>query len=92
MASRKNSKIQRALLKKGFQKVNKDHKILIFYYNGKKTAIHTKISHGTKEISDRLIGSMAKQTSLTKSQFEDVVDCHLKETDLITIYSEKGIL
>ncbi len=30
MASRKNSKIQKALLKKGFKTVNTDHKVLIF--------------------------------------------------------------
>ncbi len=92
MATRKNSKIQRALLKKGFEKVNTDHKIFIFYHDGKKTSIHTKVSHGNKEISDQLIGHMAKQVSLTKPQFEDVVDCHLQQKDLIEIYSEKGIL
>jgi predicted RNA binding protein YcfA (HicA-like mRNA interferase family) len=92
MTSRKNSKIQRALLKKGFEKVNTDHKVLIFYHDGKKTPIHTKVSHGNKEISDQLIGHMAKQVSLTKSEFEDVVDCHLQQNDLVKIYSEKGIL
>ncbi|MBT8508526.1 hypothetical protein AZH53_08925 [Methanomicrobiaceae archaeon CYW5] len=92
MATRKNSKIQRALSKKGFQKVNTDHKVLIFYYNGKKTRIHTKVSHGNKEISDKLIDHMANQLFLTKSQFKDVVDCPLKEEDLINIYSEQGLL
>jgi len=92
MPSRKNSKIQRALLRKGFEKVNTDHKVLIFYHNNKKTSIHTKVSHGNKEISDQLIGRMANQISLTKPQFEDVVDCHLQKKDLIKIYSELGIL
>ena len=92
MASRKNAKIQKALLKKGFKTVNTDHKMLIFHYQGKKTAIHTKISHGNKEISDTLISLMAKQIYLSRSQFEGVIECTVKEDDLIEIYAESGML
>jgi predicted RNA binding protein YcfA (HicA-like mRNA interferase family) len=92
MSSRNNTKIQRALLKKGFKKVNTDHKVLIFYHDNKKTSIHTKVSHGNAEVSDHLIGKMAKQISLTKPQFEGVIDCNLQKKDLVKIYSELGIL
>jgi len=48
MASHKNSKIRRMLLRKGFKEVNTDHKMLIFHHRGKKTAVHTKVSHGSE--------------------------------------------
>ncbi|WP_292366826.1 hypothetical protein, partial [Methanoculleus sp. UBA208] len=64
----------------------------IFHYQGKKTAIHTKVSHGNKEISDTLINLMAKQIYLSKSQFEGLVECTVKEDDLVKIYSESGML
>lgn len=80
------------LLRKGFKEVNTDHKMLIFHHRGKKTAVHTKVSHGIKEIGDPLIGLMAKQIRLSKSQFKGVVECTVKEDDLIEIYSEQGLL
>lgn len=92
MASHKNSRIRKVLLRKGFREVNTDHKMLIFHHQGKKTAIHTKVSHGVKEIGDPLIGLMAKQIHLSKSQFEGVIECSVKEADLIAFYAEQGLL
>ncbi|NQS74769.1 hypothetical protein MBBA_2270 [Methanoculleus bourgensis] len=91
MGTRKNRAIQRALLKKGFQQHNSKDIKLTLYHNGKKTRIVTWVSHGTKEISDKLIGIMAKQLKIEKSEFEDLVDCALSEQGLIDIYLDRGI-
>jgi len=69
MASHKNSKIRRMLLRKGFKEVNTDHKMLIFHHRGKKTAVHTKVSHRIKEIGDPLIGLMASLLKLFGEKF-----------------------
>jgi len=51
----------------------------------------TWVSHGTKEISDKLMSIMAKQLKIEKSEFEDLVDCGISEQDLINIYLDRGI-
>jgi hypothetical protein len=35
---------------------------------------------------------MAEQLSLSRLQFDDLIDCQLDESDLIVLYEEKGIL
>ncbi len=73
--------VQAALKSKGFQestKKNRDHEYFFLYYNGKKTNIFTKISHGESEIHDKNCSLMAKQMKLSNSQFRDFVDCGLK--------------
>ncbi len=91
MSKRKNRVIQRALLKKGFKQHNSKDIRLTLYHNGKKTRIVTWVSHGTKEISDKLMSIMAKQLKIEKSEFEDLVDCGISEQDLINIYLDRGI-
>jgi hypothetical protein len=48
-----------------------------FYVDDRKTSINTKISHGERELRDVLIGLMAKQVKLTKSDFLRLVECAL---------------
>ena len=55
-----------ALLAKGFLKKENDHSFFTLWVDGKKTIIHTKISHGEKEIGDSLLGTMARQLGLTR--------------------------
>jgi hypothetical protein len=67
-----------ALKLKGFQESSKrDHAYYFFYYNGKKTNIFTKISHGESEIDDRNCSSMARQIKLNGAQFREFVNCPL---------------
>lgn len=40
----------------------------------------TKISHGETEIGDGLIMAMSRQLKLSKSQFQDLVNCPKKST------------
>lgn len=91
MATRKNNQILNALTKKGFEPHNSKHIKLTFYYNGKRTGLTTWVSHGKKEISDKLIGIMAKQLKLERNEFEDLVDCHISESGLIQLYIEKEV-
>lgn len=70
--------IKQALQSKGFvQFDNKDHWYYYFHYQGKKSNIYTKISHGETEIQSGLCSAMAKQMRLTGPQFADFVDCNL---------------
>ena len=68
-----------ALLEKGFkEEKDRDHKYYFLYYNGKKTSVFTKISHGEREIHDQNCSRMARQMRLTTPQFNNFVDCPLK--------------
>lgn len=79
--------VERALTTKGFQKSGGDHHYYFLWHNGQKTHIRTKISHGESEIHDKNCGAMARQIKLTRSQFEDFVECPLtaqKYVELLT--------
>ena len=68
------------------------HIKLTFRHNGCDTQIRTWVSHGKKEISDRLLSIMAEQLHLSKQQFMETIDCTVNEADLRIIYSEKDLL
>lgn len=69
-------KALKSLKKKGFSIYNGDHKFLEYHYDGK-LVLHTKISHGEKELNDYLIAQMSRQCKLSKSDFTDLVECPL---------------
>jgi predicted RNA binding protein YcfA (HicA-like mRNA interferase family) len=80
--------VEAALKSKGFQdskKKGRDHTYYFFHYNGKKTNIFTKISHGESEIHDKNCSSMAKQIKLDNTQFKNFVNCPLTEQDYLKI-------
>ena len=66
-----------SLERKGFQKRGGDHAFFHLYVGGRKTIVSTKVSHGEREISDRLLAVMARQVRLTRKQFNDLIDCPL---------------
>lgn len=68
------------------------HIKLTFQHNGCDTQIRTWVSHGKKEIGDRLLGIMAEQLYLSKQQFMELIDCTIDEAELILIYNEKDLL
>ena len=75
--------VVRSLKTKGFIEHSGDHEYYTYHtLDGKKTRIRTKVSHGTKykELSDSLIGQMARQVNLSKSEFLKFVDCTLDQT------------
>jgi hypothetical protein len=69
---RQKTKVESALLSKGFQKSENDHHYFIYFtQNGKKTTAKTKTSHTKKmkDIPDNLLSQMAKQCHLKKLIF-----------------------
>lgn len=79
-----------SLQQKGFQLRENDHSFFHLFVDGKKTIVSTKISHGEKEISDSLLGMMARQVKLTRKQFNDLVDCSLKFDDYVKLLHAAG--
>ena len=77
--------VKASLQKKGFQlKEGSDHWRFIYYSeNGSKTSINTKISRGSKYkmLTDNLLGLMSRQCKLVKSDFIDLIDCPLSQSD-----------
>lgn len=86
------TKVQASLLKKGFTSNNGDHINYYFKYNGKKTAIRTKVSHNGSDIDDNLCSCMAKQTRLTNNQFKDLINCPLTKEEYERILLSNGLI
>jgi predicted RNA binding protein YcfA (HicA-like mRNA interferase family) len=74
-----------ALESKGFKRRKGRDVFLHLYVDGRKTPIFTKVSHGGKEIHDRLLAAMARQLHLTRRQFDDLVNCPLTSEDLVRL-------
>ena len=92
MSVLKTKDIKTSLKRKGFQELNeRDHHFYFLHYNGQRTRIKTKISHGEKEIGDHLIASMAKQVNLNKAQFLSLIECPLGIDEYISILRSKGL-
>jgi len=87
-----NHTILRALKRKGFSTKMSGHIKLTFVHRGRDTSIRTWVSHGKRDISDRLLGIMAEQLSLSRRQFDDLVDCPLGGHELVALYEDKGVL
>jgi len=84
--------IERALLSKGFKRVDSNHKFYFFYINGIKTSVRTKISHGTDEYGNHLLGMMKDQLYLSKSELEEFVECSLSGEKYKELLIERKIL
>ncbi|MCW3107787.1 MAG: hypothetical protein JWQ09_2293 [Segetibacter sp.] len=79
------------LLSKGFVSRKGDHKFLEYYFNGK-FLLHTKISHGEKELESFHIGMMSRQCKLDKQNFIDLAKCPLSAEKYIEILKQNGII
>ena len=88
----KTRDVIRALIKKGFQSVEGDHTYFILYIDRKKTSIRTKISHGSREIDDFLMGMMASQLKLDKKGFKEFIDCKKSQENYINELKREGII
>lgn len=72
--------VESTLQAKGFERVEGDHHYFVYITkHGRKTRARTKTSHSPKvrDIADNLLGQMARQCLLTKSDFLNLVDCPL---------------
>lgn len=84
-------KTHQNLLSKGFVSGKGDHKFLEYYYNGK-FILHTKISHGEKELEGFHIGMMSRQCKLDKNSFIDLANCPLSAEKYVEILKENSII
>ncbi|MGD0202656.1 MAG: hypothetical protein ABSC20_01965 [Candidatus Bathyarchaeia archaeon] len=86
----KAREILNGLRKKGFFQSEGDHTYLILYVKGKKTSIHTKLSHGSNEINDYLINKMSLQLKLEKKKFIDLINCPFSTEDYLKELNAQG--
>ena len=80
------------LTRKGFRGRENDHTYLHLFVDGRKTVVYTKVSHGEKQIGDKLLAVMARQLNLSKREFLDLIDCPLSHDDYIVLLRAKGIV
>ncbi len=92
MATRKAREIKEGLTKKGFIAVQRDHTYLFFSVEGRKSGIHTKISHGRSEYGDNLLSFVAKELHLSRKQLDDLLDCPLSYEGYLSVLREKKVI
>lgn len=86
--------IEKALQKKGFQQENNDHRYFTLFNDNKKTAIFTKISHGSdyKIYGQSLLSKMSRQLKLSNKELLDLIDCDISGEKYLEILKNKNIL
>jgi hypothetical protein len=84
--------VSSALLRKGFKSWDSDHAVFELWIDGRKSPIHTKISHGEREIHDGLLAAMARQLKLKRAQFDDLVECPLSMEEYVGMLRAGGYL
>lgn len=76
---RKHRDIRQGLEKKGFVPDEKRRHIVLIYEDmqGRTTTARTLLSHGagSNDVSDGLLGQMARQVGLSRSDFLSLIDC-----------------
>lgn len=92
MATRKAREIKEGLTKKGFIAVQRDHTYLFLCVEGRKSRVHTKISHGLSEYGDNLLSFVAKELHISKKQLADLLDCPLSYEEYLAMLKAKKIL
>jgi hypothetical protein len=92
MAPRLTRKIKSSLLKKSFKEDNSRHLHFRLHVDGEKTHIFTVISHGAQECSDHILGKMAKQLKLSRTELNDLIDCAMGGEAYIEVLKERGDL
>ena len=68
-----------ALESKGFFRTDTDHENYFYYYDGKKTSLYARVSHGARELKQREMRGMARTLKLTGHQFEQLLECPMTE-------------
>jgi hypothetical protein len=91
----RTSEYRRALERKGFRLDRKtDDNVYYFYYDGKKTSIHTKVSMGRAEdIRPKLFGMIRSQLQFdTSEQLREFIECPMEYTHYVAHLKSKNIL
>ncbi len=83
----KTSDAETSLTAKGFRQAPKrDHHYYFLWLDGKKTAIHAKVSHGAREIDDYILSKIRRSLRLqTNSQAADLLQCPMSQASYLKI-------
>lgn len=86
--------IHSALIKKGFKKTNGKHKSLFLFVEGKKTRIHTMVSHGRKAYVGDLWSAVRMQLGLQGEDDAciDLIKCPLDYEAYVALLQKNGRL
>ncbi len=90
MSTIKVKEIRKALTGKGFRAIESYHEVLWFFAQGKKTSIRTRLSHGSEEYDDGLLGLMAKQLKLKRSELNDLIECPMSGDEYLDALIRQG--
>lgn len=90
---RKHRDIRAGLVAKGFE-IDEQRRHLVFVYQdlqGRTTTARTLLSHssGGNDISDNLLGQMARQVGLDRKDFLRLIDCPMSRNDFDAIVSKR---
>ena len=75
----------------GFSRRGRKHRVYTLQIEGREIA-RTLISHGAKEISNRMLATMARQMGITSSQLKAIVTGEISREDYYQLLREKGWL
>ena len=81
-----------ALLRKGFEKAQTHHTMLWFTVQGRRTSIHTWVSHGQRKLDDRLLRLIAKELHLSTVELLKFVECEMSYEDYRRRMVDEGYL
>lgn len=81
MSPMKARSIASGLEAKGFRRSDKHHVFFHLWVGGLKTAVHTRISHGEKEIGDPLVSAMSRDVKLSRKDFARLIDCPMSQQE-----------
>jgi hypothetical protein len=80
------------LLRKGFVKVETHHTMLWFMVEGRRTSIHTWVSHGQKKLDDRLLRLISRELHLSRAELLKFVECEMSYEDYLRRMIDRGHL
>ena len=88
MATRRTADVARALEAKGMERTESHHHMFRKRV-GDVTVMVTRISHGMRQIDDKLGRLMGKQLYLRLAEFWKLVDCPLTEEEWDALVAER---
>ncbi|MGD0776460.1 MAG: hypothetical protein ABSC05_26885 [Candidatus Solibacter sp.] len=80
------------LLRKGFEKVETHHTMLWLVVEGRRTSIHTWVSHGQRKLDDRLWRLVARELHLSRAELLKFVECEMSYEDYVRRMVDRGHL
>ncbi|MHA1414327.1 MAG: hypothetical protein ACTSO4_17150 [Promethearchaeota archaeon] len=86
--------IKSRLEQKGFMNSrSKKHHYMMFYYNGKKTRVHTTLNlRPNQTVMKGMFNKISKDLFLEKSELIDLIECPLSEEKLVQILKNRNAI